>query len=55
MKNTILAFSRLSPRLIEPYKDKYNIIVIRPELGDMDAQFDDAIPSAHGLIDCTQM
>jgi gluconate 2-dehydrogenase len=50
MKKTILAFSRVSSTLLEPYKDKYNIIVMRPELGDMDAQFEDAIPSAHGLI-----
>jgi gluconate 2-dehydrogenase len=50
MKKTILAFSRVSPKLLEPYKEKYNIIVMRPELGDMDAQFEDAIPSAHGLI-----
>lgn len=50
MKKTILAFSRVSPSLLEPYKDKYNIIVMSPELGDMDAQFEAAIPSAHGLI-----
>lgn len=50
MKKTILAFSRVSPKLLKPYKEKYNIIVMRPELGDMDAQFEDAITSAHGLI-----
>lgn len=50
MKKTILAFSRVSPSLLEPYKDKYNIIVMSPELGDMDAQFEAAIPSAYGLI-----
>lgn len=49
MKKIILAFSRVSPSLLEPYKDKYNIIVMSPELGDMDAQFEAAIPSAYGL------
>lgn len=50
MKKTILAFSRVSPSLLEPYNDKYNIIVMSPELGDMDAQFEAAISNAHGLI-----
>lgn len=50
MKKTILAFSRVSPSLLEPYKDKYNVIIMSPELGDMDAQFEAAISSAHGLI-----
>ena len=43
MKKTILAFSRVSPGLLEPYKDKYNVIIRSPELGDMDAQFEAAI------------
>ena len=50
MKKTILAFSRVSPSLLEPYKDDYDVIIISPELGDMDAQFEAAISNAHGLI-----
>jgi gluconate 2-dehydrogenase len=50
MKKTILAFSRVSPSLLEPYKDKYNVIIMSPEMGDMDAQFEAAIPRTHGLI-----
>jgi gluconate 2-dehydrogenase len=50
MKKTILAFSRVSPSMLEPYKDKYNVIIMRPEIGDMDAQFEAAIADAHGLI-----
>ena len=50
MKKTILAFSRVSPSMLEPYADKYDIIIMNPELGDMDAQFEAAIPRAHGLI-----
>ena len=50
MKKTILAFSRVSPSLLEAYKDQYNIIILSPENGDMDAQFKAALPEAHGLI-----
>ncbi|PTT99650.1 bifunctional glyoxylate/hydroxypyruvate reductase B [Pseudomonas sp. HMWF031] len=50
MKKTILAFSRVSPSMLEPYADKYDIVVMSPELGDMDAQFEAALPNAHGLI-----
>lgn len=49
MKKTILAFSRVSPVMLEPCKDKYDIIVI-PETGDTEAQFEAALPRAHGLI-----
>lgn len=49
MKKTILAFSRVSPVMLEPCKDKYDIIVI-PETGDIEAQFEAALPRAHGLI-----
>lgn len=50
MKKTILAFSRVSPSMLEPYADKYDIVIMSPELGDMDAQFEAALPNAHGLI-----
>ncbi|WP_223543980.1 2-hydroxyacid dehydrogenase [Pseudomonas sp. BF-B-28] len=50
MKKTILAFSRVSPSLLEAYKDQYNIIILSPENGDMDVQFQAALPEAHGLI-----
>lgn len=50
MKKTILAFSRVSPSMLEPYADKYDIVILSPELGDMDAQFEAALPNAHGLI-----
>jgi gluconate 2-dehydrogenase len=50
MKKTILAFSRVSPSLLEAYKDQYNIIILSAENGDMDAQFQAALPEAHGLI-----
>lgn len=36
--------------MLEPYADKYDIVIMSPELGDMDAQFEAALPNAHGLI-----
>lgn len=50
MKKTILAFSRVPAELFAPLRDQYNIILLQPELGDMEAQFRDALPRAHGLI-----
>ncbi|CAN7414294.1 2-hydroxyacid dehydrogenase [Pseudomonas brassicacearum] len=50
MKKTILAFSRVSPSMLQPYEDKYNIIILNPEDADIDVQFSAAIPEAHGLI-----
>ncbi|AKV09494.1 bifunctional glyoxylate/hydroxypyruvate reductase B [Pseudomonas fluorescens NCIMB 11764] len=50
MKKTILAFSRVSPSMLEPYIDKYDIVIMSPKLGDMDVQFEAALPNAHGLI-----
>ncbi|ANI63187.1 2-ketogluconate reductase [Pseudomonas sp. GR 6-02] len=36
--------------MLEPYVDKYDIVIMSPQLGDMDAQFESALPNAHGLI-----
>lgn len=50
MKKTIVAFSRVHPKLLTPYADRYNIIILDAKNGDIDAQFQAALPSAHGLI-----
>ena len=50
MKKTIVAFSRVNPEMLRPYENDYNIIILKPELGDMDAQLRDALPQAHGMI-----
>ncbi|SEJ31469.1 gluconate 2-dehydrogenase [Azotobacter beijerinckii] len=50
MKKTIVAFSRVHPSMLLPYEEKYNIILLTPEHGDIDAQFRAAIHKAHGLI-----
>ena len=37
MKKAILAFSRVSPSILERYADKYDSVIMSPEPGDMDA------------------
>ena len=50
MKKTVLAFSRISPALIERLEQHFTVIVPDPKKGDVAAQFDAALPQAHGLI-----
>lgn len=50
MKKTVLAFSRVTPAMIEVLREDFEVIVPDPKLGDLNAQFDEALPHAHGLI-----
>jgi gluconate 2-dehydrogenase len=50
MKKTVLAFSRLSPAMIDRLQQDFEVIVPDPRRGDMAAQFAAALPQAHGLI-----
>lgn len=50
MKKTILAFSRITPGMIERLRERYEVIVPNPAQGDVNAQFAEALPQAHGLI-----
>ncbi len=50
MKKTVLAFSRIAPALIERLEQNFTVIVPDPKKGDVAAQFDAALPEAHGLI-----
>ncbi|MBV6750154.1 D-glycerate dehydrogenase [Pseudomonas chlororaphis] len=50
MKKTVLAFSRVTPAMIEVLRKDFEVIVPDPKLGDLNAQFDEALPNAHGLI-----
>jgi len=50
MKKTVLAFSRITPAMVERLQQDFNVIVPNPKLGDISAQFNDALPEAHGLI-----
>jgi gluconate 2-dehydrogenase len=50
MKKTVLAFSRVTPEMIERLQQDFEVIVPNPKLGDINAQFNEALPHAHGLI-----
>ncbi|MCF8992392.1 bifunctional glyoxylate/hydroxypyruvate reductase B, partial [Pseudomonas carnis] len=50
MKKTVLAFSRITPPMIERLQQNFEVIVPTPKLGDINAQFNEALPHAHGLI-----
>ena len=50
MKKTVLAFSRITPPMVERLEQHFNVIVPNPKAGDIAAQFSQALPQAHGLI-----
>ncbi|PWB33674.1 bifunctional glyoxylate/hydroxypyruvate reductase B [Pseudomonas sp. SDI] len=50
MKKTVLAFSRITAPMVERLQQDFNVIVPNPKLGDIAAQFNQALPEAHGLI-----
>lgn len=50
MKKTVLAFSRVTPAMIERLQQDFEVIAPNPKLGDINAQFNEALPHAHGLI-----
>ncbi|WP_416422593.1 D-glycerate dehydrogenase [Pseudomonas sp. App30] len=50
MKKTVLAFSRITPPMVERLQQDFDVIVPNPKQGDIAAQFDEALPHAHGLI-----
>ncbi|MFF7705837.1 NAD(P)-dependent oxidoreductase [Pseudomonas sp. NPDC007930] len=50
MKKTVLAFSRVTPDMVERLEQDFEVIVPHPKHGDIAAQFNDALPHAHGLI-----
>ena len=50
MKKTVLAFSRITPAMAERLQQDFNVILPNPKLGDINAQFNEALPEAHGLI-----
>ncbi|NAT27749.1 bifunctional glyoxylate/hydroxypyruvate reductase B [Pseudomonas syringae pv. actinidiae] len=49
-EKTVLAFSRVSPEMAERLAQDFNVIVPNPKQGDINAQFEEALPHSHGLI-----
>jgi len=50
MRKTVLAFSRISLDMVERLEKDFDVIVPNPKQGDVAAQFNEALPTAHGLI-----
>ncbi|WP_296259457.1 MULTISPECIES: 2-hydroxyacid dehydrogenase [unclassified Pseudomonas] len=50
MKKTVLAFSRVSPEMAERLQQDFNVIIPDPKKGDLNEQFNEALPHAHGMI-----
>lgn len=50
MKKTVLAFSRITPEMVTRLEQDFEVIVPNPKAGDIAAQFNEALPRAHGLI-----
>lgn len=50
MKKTVLAFSRVSPEMAERLQQDFNVIIPDPKKGDLNAQFNEALPHSHGMI-----
>lgn len=41
---------RITPAMAERLQQDFNVILPNPKLGDINAQFNEALPEAHGLI-----
>jgi gluconate 2-dehydrogenase len=50
MKKTVLAFSRVSPEMAERLQQDFNVIIPDPKKGDLNEQFNEALPHTHGMI-----
>jgi gluconate 2-dehydrogenase len=50
MKKTVLAFSRVSPEMAKRLQQDFNVIIPDPKKGDLNEQFNEALPHTHGMI-----
>lgn len=50
MKPTVLAFSKLSPELIEKLQQEFHVLQVNPKLGNAEQQLIELLPQADGLI-----
>lgn len=50
MKKTVLAFSKLSPVLIEKLQQEFHLIQVNPKLGNPEQQLIELLPQADGMI-----
>ncbi|MEZ1351149.1 bifunctional glyoxylate/hydroxypyruvate reductase B, partial [Pseudomonas aeruginosa] len=50
MKKNVFVFSRLAPEHLERLQRQFNVRVLEPKQGDIDAQYAAALPDTHGMI-----
>ncbi|AAG07283.1 MULTISPECIES: D-glycerate dehydrogenase [Pseudomonas] len=50
MKKNVFVFSRLAPEHLERLQCQFNVRVLEPKQGDIDAQYAAALPDTHGMI-----
>ncbi|WP_026470728.1 2-hydroxyacid dehydrogenase [Alkanindiges illinoisensis] len=50
MKNTVIGFSSLASDLQEKLKKHFNLLLLNPKAGNLEAQFQDMLPQADGMI-----
>ncbi len=50
MKKNVFVFSRLAPAHLDRLRDQFNVPVLDPKQGDIDAQLAAALPETHGMI-----
>lgn len=50
MKKTVVGFSNLSNALQQKLKEAFNLLLINPKAGHLEAQFQDLLPQADGMI-----
>lgn len=50
MKKNVFVFSRLAPEHLDRLRSQFNVTVLDPKQGDVDAQLAAALPTTHGMI-----
>ncbi|WP_313465499.1 2-hydroxyacid dehydrogenase [Pseudomonas nitroreducens] len=50
MKKNVFVFSRLAPEHLDRLRSQFNVTVLDPKQGDVDAQLAAALPETHGMI-----
>ncbi|MFR0691529.1 2-hydroxyacid dehydrogenase [Enterobacterales bacterium AE_CKDN230030158-1A_HGKHYDSX7] len=50
MKKNVFVFSRLAPEHLDRLQSQFNVTVLDPKQGDVDAQLAAALPTTHGMI-----
>lgn len=50
MKKTVVGFSSLAPDLQEKLNKNFNLLLLNPKAGNLEAQFEEMLPQADGMI-----